>query len=271
VIQDSVVSSADTAFIVPKVVFTDKKNAFQKNDLAELHIIAANHWERPIYFTSPSLSQGLSDYTEDDGLTYRLVPYLNPEDTLNPGLGNINAGRMYDVIMHQFKFGGAQTPGTYFDEPNRRELYYLRSAIARLGIALAAKGKKDSARDVLEYGNKEILAQNYPYGMTSASNIDDYTSMLYAQACYMAGDDKLGKTIADAVTADCTQQLIFYNSLSPDKLTGDLQDAGRAAQYILGRLQMIQQEFGPKAALPPHPESPIMKNDTGEKPGSSRK
>jgi hypothetical protein len=211
VIQDGVVSPADTAFIVPKIVFTDKKNAFQKNDLAELHIIAANHWERPIYFTSPSLSQGLSDYTEDDGLTYRLVPYLNPEDTLNPGLGNINAGRMYDVIMHQFKFGGAQTPGTYFDEPNRRELYYLRSAIARLSIALAAKGKKDSARNVLEYGNKEILAQNYPYGMTSASNIDDYTSMLYTQACYMAGDDKLGKTIADAVTADCTQQLIFYN------------------------------------------------------------
>lgn len=271
VIQDSMVSPADTAYIVPKVIFQDKLSAFAKNDLAELHVIAANHWKRPVYFTSPSLSQGLSDYTEDDGLTYRLVPYLNPADTLNPGLGNINASRMYDVIMHEFKFGGAQIPGTYFDEPNRRELYYLRSAIARLGIALAAQDKKDSARKVLEYGNKEILAANYPYGMTSSNNIDDYTSMLYAQACYMAGDYTLGKTIADAVSADCTQQMTYYNSLSQDQFTGDLQQEARAAQYILGRLQMIQQEFGPKAATSSHTENPVMKNDTGENPGGKKK
>jgi hypothetical protein len=266
VIQDSMVLPADTAYIVPRAVFQDKKNLFAKTDLAELHIIAANHWVRPIYFTSSYLSQGLNDYTENEGLTYRLVPYLNPADTLNPGLGNMNTAQMYDVIMHKFKFGGAQIPGTYFDEPNRRELYYLRSTIARLGIALAAQGRKDSARNVLEYGNNEILAMNYPYGMTSnssygnASNIDDYTSMLYAQACYMAGDDRLGKIIADAVSADCAQQLTYYSSLSENQLTPDLQQAGQAAQFIIQRLQVIQREFVPKASVPPRPGNPGLKN-----------
>lgn len=251
VLKNGTVPLADSSEIVSQVRFSDKKNAYMKNDLAELQVFAANHWNRPIYFTNPSLSQGLDDYMETDGLTYRLVPYQKANDTTDQDMDNVNTDKMYEVLMHQFHFGGAQIPGTYFDEPNRRELETIRSVYERLGITLAEEGKKDSALNVLNYCDKNLLTENYPYGLVSGQNIHDYTSAQYANAYYMAGDPVKARSIAAAVMADCSQQLSYYNSLSADQFTGDLQQEAKTAQYLIGQLQAMQSRYGTPAQHPP--------------------
>lgn len=243
VLQNGSVPPSDSALVVPEIRFTDKKDAFMKNDLAELQILAANHWKRPIYFTNPALSQGLDDYLEMDGLTYRLVPYLKVNDTSDETMDNVNTDKMYEVLMHHFKFGGAQTPGTYFDEANRRELLSIRSAFQRLGVSLAQEGKKDSALAVLNYGDSHLLRQNFPYAMVSAQNIEDYTSAQYAYAYYLAGDYAKGKAIGEAVMADCNQQLAYDGSLSSEELSPDLQKEANTARYLIGQLSFLEKKY----------------------------
>lgn len=263
VLANRTVPAADSATIVPEVQFTDKKDAFMKNDLAELQIIAANHWDRPICFTNPAISEGLDDYMEQDGLIYRLVPYQKGNDTTDQTSDNVNTDKMYRVLMKEFKFGGADKPGTYFDEPNRRELQTIRAAFQRLGIALAEEGKKDSARKVLDYGASHVLPQNYPYGLTSYRNIDDYTSAQYAYAYYLAGDYAKGKAIGDAVIADCNQQLSYDNALSSDQFSPDLQEEAKTAQYLISQLSFLEKKYNPAQAQ-------AATQGSGTKPGGNK-
>lgn len=246
-IKNQVVPVSDTGFMVDAVTFTMPKEVLYKNTLMLLNIIAANKWGRPLYFTSPTtLSRiGLGSYLETDGLTYRLVP-VRSEKNSNTILsaGNVNTAFMYDNLMHKFKFGGAQIPGTYFDEPNRRMLIGIRNAFAKLGIALVEEGKKDSAIQVLNYCDKHILQGNYPYAFTSPGNNDNIGSLQTVYAYYIAGDSLKGDEIANQIINDCRQQGDYYNSLSPRLLSPTLMQDAQSANAIIAQLEEWKRTFG---------------------------
>ncbi|HET7117652.1 MAG TPA: DUF2723 domain-containing protein, partial [Hanamia sp.] len=130
--QNGTVNPDDS--VVSEIDFTIPTNALMKNQSAILNIIAANNWKRPIYFTSPYDELGFQNYLRTDGLTYRLVPVKNAE---------VNRSWAYDVMMKKFAFGGANVPGTYFDEENRRHLNTIRMQFAQVANNLADHGKKD--------------------------------------------------------------------------------------------------------------------------------
>jgi hypothetical protein len=272
-IQEHLVPPADTGRIVPEVTFKMPKNFLYKNDLILLNIIAANNWKRPLYFTSPvTLSSiGLGDYLEADGLTYRLVP-VRSTDNNNSILsaGNVNIRFMYENLMTRFKFGGAQKPGTYFDEPNRRMLLGIRNAYAKLGIALAEKGKKDSALKVLNKADQEILTTNFPYALTLPRNMHNISSLQTVYAYYLAGDSTKGDEIANEIINVCQQQLNFYNSLSPGKL-GSLQSDAQSANMIISQLNQWKQMFGKQSGrskeLPELMDTMPGKRDSGKNTG----
>ena len=76
-----------TDSVVSEVRFELTKNILYKNDLAMLSIIAANKWQRPIYFAAPFGELGFGEYLRKEGMTYRLVPvhnsYANTDAMLN--------------------------------------------------------------------------------------------------------------------------------------------------------------------------------------------
>ncbi len=244
-IANQLVPTADTGRIVSKLTFKMPKKVLYKNDLLLLNIIAANNWNRPIYFTSKrTLSDlGLGQYMEQDGLSYRLVPVKSQaqQSLLDPG--NVNLDFMYENLMTKFKFGGAQTPGTYFDQPNRRSLSNIRGAYAKLGIALAQAGKKDSALKVLKYGDEHILKSDFPFGLTSERNIHNIGSMRVAFAYYLAGDVEKGNEVANLIIEDCKQQAAYYRSLSPAKASAFTQDL-QQARTIISKLKQWKGMFG---------------------------
>ncbi|GEP93502.1 Protein of unknown function [Chitinophaga terrae (ex Kim and Jung 2007)] len=271
VLKNGVVSPKDSARILSSVQFKITKNILFKNDLALLDIIATNNWKRPIYFTSPS-DLGLNDYLQTDGLAYHLVPL--PKATAPDPLGmdiNANVPVMYDNLMHKFEFGGAQTPGTYFDEPNRKMIMYLRQAYTKLSIAMTQEGKsKDSALKVLNYMDKNVLEQNFPYAMTSPGNMHNYTSLQTIYAYYMAGDTKKADEIAAKVIKDCEQQLRYYSSLPANRMTSDLQRDGQNAQQFIAWLHQMKQDFG-SGAKKNNNEGLIHVEDSGQHPADSGK
>jgi len=248
------------------------KRYLLKNDLAILGIIARNKWKRPICFTSPQDlgDLGLSKYVRLRGLSYQLVPVEGG----NPRSGeNVDNETAYKTIMEKFAYGGANKPGVYYDEENRRHLNSIKYAHAQLAESLAAAGRKDSARKVLEHFDENVLESNFPYGMTSnQNNLHDYFSFRFLNACYEAEDWNLAKKVAASLKKDLSQQMRFYKSLgdnlSDEQLAinaqmimqnkgGNLSDRQiEFAQDILSTYQLTMQiaewekQYGSKGAAP---------------------
>lgn len=257
-INSGVVDIHDSARILPQLPFQISKQYLLKNDLAVYDIITANNWKRPIYFTSPT-DLGINDYLRMDGLTYRLVP-LKKEESNDP-MGaekNVNVPMMYQNLMNKFTFGGANINGTYFDEPNRKLLQYVRNAYTRLGTALAIDNKKDSALTVLNKADKNLLENTFPYAMTTPGQMYNYSSMQTVYAYYLAGDKKKADEIAQKIIKDCNQQLNYYRQLPSSKMTSDLQHDGQMAEQFISLLGRMKQDFSDSTRRGVQEQTPVI-------------
>jgi Protein of unknown function (DUF2723) len=233
------------------------KRYLLKNDLALLAIVATTKWQRPVCFTSPQeLNElGLTKYVRLRGLSYQLVPVENANSRTPDAVDNDVA---YKTVMEQFAYGGAGTPGVYFDEENRRHLNTIKFAHAQIAESLVAAGKKDSARKLLEHFDQNVLQSNFPYGMTSnQSNLHDYFSFRFLEVCYTSEDWALAKKVDASLKKDLEQQMRYYKSLGDiaqdEQLAlnaqmqlqgkgGNLSDRqGEFAQDILSTYQMLMQ------------------------------
>jgi len=243
--QNGTVNAGDT--VLSEVDFTIPKNALMKNESAILNIIAANKWKRPIYFTSPYGDLGFQQYLRTDGLTYRLVPVKNSE---------VNGEWAYDVMMKKFAFGNANVPGVYFDEENRRHLNTLRMQYAQIATYLSDNGKKEEARNLLERCDKNMLQQNFPYGLASRRQQQDQISYQFLMAAYKAGDSTLAKKVSSLLRTDLEQQVMYFNSLNDDR-QAPLAYENQIVQQMLQGLQGMEQFFAAQHQLlaPPEKES----------------
>lgn len=247
--QNGTVNPDDS--VVSEIDFTIPTNSLMKNQSAILNIIAANKWKRPIYFTSPYDELGFQNYLRTDGLTYRLVPVKN---------GEVNRPWAYNVTMKKFVFGDCNIPGVYFDEENRRHLNTIRMQIAQVAGNLALHGKKDSAINLLERCDKNMLQQNFPYGLASRRQQQDMISAQFLQAAYIAGDTVLARKVSDALLADLEQQVIYFNSLDENKQVG-LSYENQLVEQLLQRVNGMEQFYTkPQLISPGESENSILNN-----------
>jgi len=245
--QNGTVNPEDT--VLSEIDFTIPKNALMKNESAILNIIAANKWKRPIYFTSPYDELGFQNYLRTDGLTYRLVPVRN---------GEVNRKWAYDVMMNKFVFGNANVSGVYFDEENRRHLNTIRMQYAQVANNLAGNGKLDEAKQLLERCDKNMLQQNFPYGLASRAQQQDQISGQFLLAAYRAGDTTLAKKVSDALRTDLEQQVMYFNSLDNNKQQALAYD-NQIVQQLLQQVQGMEQFFTkPPSVTPGENGNPII-------------
>lgn len=226
------------------------KSALYKGDLAMLNIIAANKWNRPIYFTMPYDELGFGNYLRKDGLSYRLVPVANSP---------VNTDWAFDKVMNKFGFGNANVFGVYYDEENRRHLNIIRSADTEIAMDLIQKGRKEDARKVLERTDKMMLSSNFAYGMVSRNNSHDYYSVNFMRAAYLADDKVLAQKVAAQVKKDLQQQIKYYNSLTgtnAQNMERDLQ----SSQMLLQQITSIEQAAS--GIQPKVPEMGTQLNDS---------
>jgi hypothetical protein len=264
-IANGTLNATDTG-VVDQVRFDIPKNSLYKGDLAILGVIAANAqsgWKRPIYFTNDFNDLGFGKYIRQDGLAFRLVPVENKHYDKDK-VSDLNVTKMYELIMSdKWKSGNADVPGVYFDEENRRHLISIRQTHAQLAMYLAQTGKEEDkvkARNILAKGDKLMLQENFPYGMSSRGNSHNAVSIDFMTACYLAGDKELGKKVGDAVRKDLKQQITFYQSLEgskADNMEADLQ----RTQQMLNDLEAREKRFANPQAVQKD-TSPVIRNDT---------
>jgi hypothetical protein len=237
-IKNGTVNATDS--IVSSLDFSLPRNALMKNELAVLNIIAANNWKRPIYFTNAGAELGFDQYLRRDGVSYRLAPVKN---------SRVNTDWMLDKLTNKFAFGNADKAGVYFDEENRRHLGGIRSAYAELAIDLAAKNRKEEAKTVLNKADKMMHESNFGYGLTSRGNLHNRNSLLFLEACYLAGDQALIQKVSAAVKKDLQQQVNYYNTLSGQKADNMAQEKQTAESYLQTLVQM-QAMYNPSVEIP---------------------
>ena len=237
--KNGTVNATDS--VVNSVNFEIPKSALYKGDLAMLNIIAANKWQRPIYFTMPYGELGFGDYIRRDGLSYRLIPVTDSK---------VNTDWMFDKVMNKFGFGNANVFGVYYDEENRRHLNIIRRADAELALDLASKNRKEDAVKVLEKTDKMMLQSNFPYGMVSRNNEHNRIALMFLEACYRAEDKALAGKVAKSVKTDLQQQVKYYNSLTgvdAENMAYDLQQA----QSLLQTMDQMDKAYNGKQPVVP--------------------
>jgi hypothetical protein len=170
--------------------------------------------------------------------------------------------------MNKFGFGNADKKGVYFDEENRRHLNSIRTAYADLAMDLASKNRKEEAKKVLEKVDKMLDQSNFGYGMTGRGNQHNRTSLLFLEACYMAGDTTLAAKVASSVKIDLQQQLRFYNTLNAEK-ADHMSEEKRSAESFLQGIDQMQSIYNPRIQIPGKlmaaPDSATPSKDTVKK------
>ncbi|MGK9867783.1 hypothetical protein O6221_23450, partial [Salmonella enterica subsp. enterica] len=92
--------------------------------------------------------------------------------------------------------------------------------------------------------DKMMLDENMPYGMASRGNSHNRNSLLFLEACYLAGDTALANKVSNSVKKDLEQQIRFYNSLTGRK--AELMEAEkRGSENYLQAISQMQTIYNP--------------------------
>ena len=187
--------------IVSTVNFKVNGEALTRSDLIVLDIIAHNNWKRPIYFSSAVASealQGLSEYTLQEGIAFRLVPARIKGTDGQPG--GVNTSVMYHNVMNKFYWRNLNNPNVYLDETCRRLAMNYRNAFGRLATALNEEGQQGKAIKVLDYCMKQLPEIQLPY---------DYFTLQIAYGYAKAGETKKAAAIWNRIITLCKENLDY--------------------------------------------------------------
>ena len=106
VVNNGTVTKELAGRVLKQLNWEIQRNYVLKNDLMIMDLLAANDWERPVYFavtTGADAYLNLDKYLQLEGLAYRLVPIESTEREMASGGPRIAEDIMYNNIM-KFKF-----------------------------------------------------------------------------------------------------------------------------------------------------------------------
>jgi len=217
------------------VISLKGKGALYKGDLMMLEMIANANWERPIYVATTVGSENymnLGDNFVQEGLANRITPFTtNVNGRVVPGMKNFDTEKTYDNVMHRFKFGGANTPGIYFDETVMRMCYTHRRLMAQLALHLVEEGQNEKAAEVLARAEQEFPQANVPHDYQGGS-LDIIRS--YAAI----GKDDKARELIEIMWEKSTQYVNYYCSLTPARFSAAQNDC-MYHLYIMNHLADI--------------------------------
>jgi hypothetical protein len=226
--------------IVDNIEWTVNKSYLMKNDLIILDILAANDWERPIYFaitTGADSYLGLTNYFQLEGLAYRLVPYK--AQSFDGQTGEVDTDLMYTNLMTKFKWGGMEESDIYMNENNRRMCMNFRNNFSRLSGEFIRLGQKEKAIKVLDECMQVIPERNVPF---------NYFVLSIAENYYKLGEYKKGNKIIGSLVDRYENDLKYYLSLKGEDKKAVKEESERA-KYILQQIILMTNERYKEAGM----------------------
>ena len=207
------------------------KDVLGKQELIILDMLQTNNWDRPIYYAitvSPDQFVKLDPYFQQTGMAYQIVP-MATQGTIRA----INTERMYDNVMHKFKWGGVNTPGVYLDENVMRMCKSYRIALfSKLAAALIAEGKQEQAIEILDKGMEVLPPENVPL---------DYSALSMGELYYQLGEKEKGEAIFTGIADNAMRNVNWYFRLRPGQLASVESDLGHNLAVVQEVLRVNKQ------------------------------
>jgi ATP/maltotriose-dependent transcriptional regulator MalT len=202
----------------------------------------------------------LGDNFVQEGLANRITPFTtNIEGRPVPGMTTFDVDKTYEAVTKHFKFGGVSKPGIYLDETVMRMCYTHRRLLSQLAMALAQRGDKEKAAEVLALSAKELPHENVPhcYDSGSMSLIDAYV---------LLGDKAHAKDILEKVWKRSMQYCMYFVSLSDGGFAASQRDL-RINLYVLNELARTCEQIDAKQAEDYNRQLSVILNRFAERGG----
>ena len=198
----------DSIVIGPATISLKGKQGLFKNELMVLDMLLQANWERSVYM---SISMGsdilpfLRDHLVLEGLAYRISPTATTQ--------RIDVERLYDNIMHRFRYGGLSTKGIYVDEDVKRMANTHQLIMGVLIDSLLHRGDIKRALNVCHKWQKEMPQENVPYTEYALS---------MARCYYMARQPEQGDEIVSDLLRRSDEWLSWINTIKSSRRAGSL-------------------------------------------------
>ena len=196
--------------------------------------MASNNWERPIYFTNPTVVGKVFDVDEFiylEGTAYRFMP-IRAQDYYD-GLGGILIDESYDILMNKTQWGNLNAPGVTVDRESVRNIGIASQNFMRVSRALIQKGEKEKA--------KKLVNRRFEVFPTSKIAIDFY-SLPFVETYFQADAFKEGSDLSKLILERYVQEINYYLTFEGELSTSFDQELGQAFS-ILQRISQIAKEY----------------------------
>lgn len=236
VLETGTVKLQDTALIADRVEFKINKSYILKSEMAILNMIAANNWERPVYFDHSLLYSGslfFMDYLQFEGLAYRLVPIKTEPQGINTG--RIDTDILYNNVMNKFVWGNVNSPDIYLDDYNKKEVNIIqaRYMFARLAQALIEKGENEKAVLVLDR-----MFEIYPDSRIPLT----YDSMPAVEMYYLAKENEKANQLVRTLARNSFGMLEYYTKL-PVRFANGIQEEQNREMSMISNLILLTNRY----------------------------
>ena len=139
------------------VISLKGKQYLLKNELMVQEMLSNAVWTRPFYM-SISMGNNLSflrDHLVLEGLAYRISPTADGRQ--------VDVERLYNNIMHRYRYGGLSTKGLYIDEDVKHMANTHQFIMGVLIDSLLQQGDTQRALKVCRKWQQEMPEENIPY------------------------------------------------------------------------------------------------------------
>lgn len=235
VLAAGIVKPEDAHLILDTIEIRLPAESIDKPSMMLLDLLSNFNWERPLFFTTPSILAGigLQDYLQFDGFAYRFVPIKTPYDSWN--VGRIDTDVLYNNLMKVYRYGNMSDEDVYVDAYINYNFTasHIRTAFARLASELAKKGDKAKAVEVLDYGLKQMPVANFQY---------TYQYLPYIKAYYDAGAPEKGDELFADYLRNLEEYVTYYVSF-PESKSYLVEPQLTDSLTIMAELHRIAEEY----------------------------
>jgi hypothetical protein len=222
----------DTANVIDRIPVTISNSRYNtKDEVAVLDIITSNMYDRPIYFSvtcKEDKLMGMQDYTRLEGLGLKVVPVRTPSNKsfYIYGSGSIDADKVYDRVMHKWRWGNFDKEQLVVDNSYAPSLQAMKMIIWRGTQELLREGDNERAIALTDKYFEAFPHMNFPY---------DARTLIHISFYLQAGAPEKAKEHLSILVPELADWLNFYESIGPDKI-----DAGFRNDYELTKNAVLE-------------------------------
>ncbi|MDP3312784.1 DUF2723 domain-containing protein [Lutibacter sp.] len=220
VLKNGIVAKKDAHLIVPYIDITID-NAVTKNRILMLDILANFKWEKPIYFTGGAQADEeyiwLKDYLQLEGMTYKFVPILTPDDGNFFEMGRINTDIMYKNVK-KWDWRNITDDGIYLDPETRKNSVSYRNNMERLAVALISENKLKKAEEILDLSIEKMPVHKFGHYSMLISYIELY---------YTLNKTEKARKLSVELKKIFQDQLLYYSQFDTTQLENSFKDFER--------------------------------------------